>query len=76
MTRPMPRTDTRYSARLVNRVEETDGRWHAGRNDLEEICRLALERRQKGELAIVTDHETHQHWRVERVGDEIQRVPL
>lgn len=63
----------RYSARLVTRPEEIDGRWRAGRDDLDALCRLAVERRREGEIAIVTDHETGEQWRVEDSGD---RVPL
>lgn len=70
------RTDTRYSARLVLRVEQVDGRWHAGRNDVDELCRLAIARRQKFEIAIVTDHQTGKQFRVEIEDGVIQRVPL
>lgn len=70
------RTDTRYSARLVNRVEEVDGRWHAGRDDLDALCRLAVERRRKGEIVVITDHHTGEQFRVEGEGHAIQRVPL
>lgn len=70
------RTDSRYSARLVTRVEEIDGRWHAGRDDLDALCRLAAERRQPGEIAIVTDHQTGEAWRVELEGDVVRRVAL
>lgn len=76
MTGNLLRTDARYSARLVNRAEEIDGRWHAGRNDLDELCRLAIDRQQRGEIAIVTDHETREQFRVELVDNEIRRTPL
>jgi hypothetical protein len=61
----------RYSARLVARIEETDGRWHAGRDNLDVLCRLAVERRQPGEIAIVTDHETGEAW---LIGPDGQRT--
>lgn len=66
----------RYTARLVTRPEEIDGRWHAGRDDLDELCRLAIQRRQRGEIAVVKDHETGAQWRVEVEGDVVKMVTL
>jgi hypothetical protein len=66
----------RYTAKLVTAPESLEARWQAGRNDRDEVCRLALARRRDGEIAILKDHNTGETWRVEVDGDGISRVPL